>query len=63
MSQPSDQHGNPPGNPPPGNPLRDDEPAAETGADRRPRGDVDPEHLREPVAGSEADHRHGDRPE
>ena len=48
---------------PPGTPLREDEPAAPTGASREPRGVVDTEHLEEPVAGSEADHRHGDRPE
>ncbi|WKN49255.1 hypothetical protein [Nocardioides sp. Arc9.136] len=48
---------------PPGTPLREDEPAAPTGASREPRGEVDESHLEEPVAGSEADHRHGDRPE
>ena len=48
---------------PPGTPMRDDEPASPTGADREPHGEVDESHLEEPVAGSEADHRHGDRPE
>ncbi|MCR6030310.1 hypothetical protein GGQ22_02500 [Nocardioides sp. zg-579] len=47
----------------PGTPLREDQPAAPTDADREPRGEVDEAHLEEPVAGSEADHRHGDRPE
>ena len=48
---------------PPGTPLREDEPTPPTGADRERRGEVDETHLEEPVAGSEDDHRHGDRPE